>query len=67
MLKIGEHYINKKTGKTYVIEGFSIDSETLETRVLYKRIEDFLLDQVWDRPIELFKVKFTNEDGSDIE
>lgn len=52
-IKIDGIYRHYKTGKLYVVTGFSIDSETMETRVEYKRIGSDM-SIIWSRPIKMF-------------
>lgn len=55
----GKQYINKKHSTTYRVVGFANHSETLETLVLYERVDpEHRENAPWARPIELFKEKF---------
>lgn len=52
-LEVG-YYRNIKTGDIYVVTRFGVDSETLEPKVYYTDSQGWH----WDRPYELFLVKF---------
>lgn len=53
---IGKAFINIKHGTTYFVKGITIDSETLELRVVYNSETNPMDD--WDRPLPLFLKKF---------
>lgn len=53
---IGKQFRNKKTKGVYYVKGITIDTETLELRVIYNDGINVFND--WDRPLNLFIQKF---------
>lgn len=52
---IGETFMNKKTKGIYYVKGVTVDTETMELRVIYV---DGVSTNEWDRPLGLFIEKF---------
>lgn len=57
---IGKTFINKKTKGIYYVKGITVDTETLELRVIYI---DGVTENEWDRPLSLFIEKFERHTG----
>lgn len=53
-LKVGNRYINRKTGNIYTHTGYTFHSENLDYMVKYTDYND----TEWSRPIGLFLLKF---------
>ncbi|HSQ88008.1 DUF1653 domain-containing protein [Romboutsia sp.] len=56
---LGKAVINIKHGTTYYVKGITVDSETLELRVVYNDGINVFND--WDRPLNLFLRKFKSK------
>lgn len=52
----GKTFMNNKTKGIYYVKGITVDTETLELRVIYV---DGISENEWDRPLFLFMEKFT--------
>lgn len=57
---VGNTFMNKKTKGIYYVKGITVDTETLELRVIYV---DGVSVNEWDRPLSLFIKKFTQHTG----
>lgn len=57
---VGNTFMNKKTKGIYYVKGITVDTETLELRVIYV---DGVSVNEWDRPLSLFIEKFTQHTG----
>lgn len=57
---IGKAFMNDKTLGIYYVKGITVDTETLELRVVYV---DGVSVNEWDRPLPLFIEKFTEYTG----
>lgn len=58
VVNVGETYRNKKTGNHYYVLEKGKHTETQEDLVIYVRLDDIEHEQIWVRPLELFKEKF---------
>ena len=57
---VGKVFMNNKTLGIYYVKGITIDTETLELRVIYV---DGVSVNEWDRPLPLFIEEFTEYTG----
>jgi len=64
-VKTGKRYRNIKKGTIYLVVGFARHSETLETLVLYREVDDGLRVVVLARPQSLFMEKFEELSSTD--
>lgn len=57
---VGRAFINNKTKGIYYVKGITVDTETLELRVIY--VDGISINE-WDRPLTSFIQKFTKYNG----
>lgn len=57
---VGKTFVNNKTLGVYYVKGITVDTETLELRVIY--VDGVSINE-WDRPLSLFIQKFTEYTG----
>lgn len=58
---VGNTFMNKKTKGVYYVKDITVDTETLELRVVY--VDGVSINE-WDRPLSLFIEKFVQHDIS---
>ena len=56
---VGKTFMNKKTKGVYYVKEITVDTETLELRVIY--VDGVSINE-WDRPLSLFIEKFVQHD-----